>query len=136
MSAGDLWTLRRDAPRMSPWDADLVGFHVHGLDGPLGIVVATSGERGRSYVVADTGQWLLGRHVLIPGQFIRDVDHSSETLYVLLRREEVRGAPAYDAPAGLDEHLPVADAYYAALAARPGPAAGHLDRDPGPGAAP
>ncbi len=129
MSGMDLWTLRRDAPRMSAWDADLKGFRVVGTDGDVGVVVATSGERGRSYVVVDIGQWVLGRRVVIPARFVRDVEHSSEALYVLLSREQVRSAPPYDPALGHERHRPSAEAYFAPIVARPGPPAGRLERD-------
>ena len=131
MSGTDLWTLRREAPRMSAWDADLTGFHVVGTDGDVGVVVATSGERGRSHVVLDIGQWVFGRRVMVPAHFIRDVDHSSETLYVVLSREQVRSAPPYDERVGPDAHREAAETYFAAIEARPGPEAGTLERTEG-----
>lgn len=127
----DLWTLRRDAPRMSVWDADLTGFRVIGTDGEAGVVVKTSGERGHSHVVVDIGQWVFGRRVLIPGRFVREVEHSWEALYVLLSREQVRAAPPYDPRVGPDAHRAAAEAYFAPIAARPGPSAGSLQRDVG-----
>lgn len=128
MSGTDLWTLRRDAPRMSPWDADLKGFRVIGTDGEVGVVVDTSGERGRSHVIVDIGHWVFGRRVVVPGRFVRDVDHSSEVLHVLLSREDVRSAPPFDERAGHDVHRALAEAHFAPIVARPGPAAGRLER--------
>jgi hypothetical protein len=133
MSSQELWTLRRDAPRMSVRDADLTGFQVVGVDGVVGVVVSTSGESGRSHVVVDIGQWFFGRRVVIPGRFVRDVDHSSEALYVRLSREQVRAAPPYDPVAGHDGHRALAEAYFGPIAARPGPQAGGLVRGPSAG---
>ena len=131
MAGTDLWTLRRDAPRMSAWDADLTGFHVLGTDGEVGVVVATSGERGRSYLVLDIGHWVFGRRVVIPARFVRDVEHSSETLHVTLSRDDVRQAPPYDEVVGHDAHRAAAEAYFGPIEARPGPSAGTLHRDVG-----
>jgi hypothetical protein len=118
----DLWTLRPGAPRMSAWDCNLVGFRAAGVDGDLGRVTATSGERGGSYVVIDlggreSGRWVLGRKVLVPGQFVRDVDHSAEVLRLDLSVDDVRGAPSYVEDGGFAGGRPGSERHFAPLAA-------------------
>ena len=125
-NVSDLWTLRPDAPRMSARDADLSGFHVFGTDGEVGVVVATSGERGRSHLVLAIGHPVLGRRVVVPARYIRHVEHSCEALYVTLSREQVRGAPPYDEAVGHGAHRPAAEAYFGAIEAGSEPPAGTL----------
>ena len=65
-------------PRLPSWtfrtpsfQKDLVGFDVEALDGDVGKVDGASTEAGDSYIVVDTGPWILGRKVLLPAGTIR-----------------------------------------------------------------
>ena len=48
------------------------------------------------YLVADTGTWLPGRHVLISPASLETVDREEKVLRVMLTRRQIEGAPSID----------------------------------------
>jgi hypothetical protein len=48
------------------------------------------------FVVIDTRNWLPGRHVLIPPQWITKIDWDQKMLYVDVKHDDVKTAPEYD----------------------------------------
>jgi sporulation protein YlmC with PRC-barrel domain len=48
------------------------------------------------YIVVDTRNWLPGRHVLIPPQWITRLDWDQKNVYVEVSHEDVSKAPPYD----------------------------------------
>jgi hypothetical protein len=53
------------------------------------------------YLIADTRNWLPGKHVLISPQWIRTVNWGDREFRVALTRRQIEKSPEYDA-----EHLP------------------------------
>ncbi|MFD4589032.1 PRC-barrel domain-containing protein [Streptomyces sp. NPDC058434] len=74
----------------------LTGYTVVATDGPIGTVDEATEELSSTYVVVDTGPWILGRHVLLPAGTIVRVDRDEEKLFVNRTRDEIKDAPAYD----------------------------------------
>ena len=75
---------------------DLTGYNVEATDGKIGKIDKASNEVGNSFVVVDTGPWILGKKVMIPAGVVRDVDPDTETVYVDRTKEEIKNAPEFD----------------------------------------
>jgi len=77
-------------------DADVVGYGVEATDGSIGKVDEATYEVGNSYIVVDTGPWILGKKVLLPAGVIASVDHENETVSVARSKDEIKQAPEFD----------------------------------------
>jgi hypothetical protein len=75
---------------------NLTGFSVEALDGAIGKIDECTTEVTGTYLVVDTGLWIFGRKVMLPGSVIERIDYDSETVYVNRNRGEIRNAPAFD----------------------------------------
>ena len=107
----EIWTYR-DTEVIEP--LDLTGFEVEASDGKVGKVEEAAYELGSSWLVVDTGPWIIGKKVLLPAGTVEQVDPEERKLYVDRTREEIKSAPEHD-PSGYAEQeyrLAVAD-YYA-----------------------
>ena len=87
----DIWTYRDDVE-----GADFVGFEVEATDGEIGKVDSASYDVGSSYIVVDTGPWLLGQQSLLPAATVTGVDHDERRVFVDRSKEEIKNAPEYD----------------------------------------
>jgi hypothetical protein len=106
MATTDLWTYRDSA-----WIGNaLVGMSVEATDGEIGKVDEATDEGG-SYLVVDTGPWIIGKKVLLPAGIIESVDLDAEKVFVDRTKEEIKNAPEYDSSREID------DAYRAELGA-------------------
>jgi hypothetical protein len=111
----DLWAYPESVGRV-----DVTGYDVEALDGELGSVDEATLDIGASYLVIDTGPWILGKKVLIPAGLVERVDRDDEKVYVARTKEEIKSAPEFDVsryaePAYRDK----VGAYYAAAPATP-----------------
>jgi hypothetical protein len=107
----EMWTYR-DAARIE--DVDLTGYEVEATDGKVGKIVDAAYELGSSWLVVDTGPWILGRKVLLPAGTIASIDPEQRKVHVDRSRDEIKHAPEHD-PSGYAEQeyrLALAD-YYA-----------------------
>jgi hypothetical protein len=75
---------------------DLSGYSVEANDGSIGKIDKASNEVDNSFIVVDTGPWILGKKVMIPAGVVRDVDPDTETVYVDRTKEEIKNAPEFD----------------------------------------
>ena len=75
---------------------DLAGFKVEAADGDIGKVDKATHEAGGSFIVVDTGPWILGKKVLLPAGVVRDIDLDTETVFVDLTKDEIKNAPKFD----------------------------------------
>jgi len=75
---------------------DLTGYKVEATDGGIGKVDKASNDVGSSFIVVDTGPWILGKKVMIPAGVVRDVDPDTETVYVDRTKDEIKDSPEYD----------------------------------------
>ena len=75
---------------------DLTGFEVEAIDGGIGKIDEATYETSRSYVVVDTGPWIFGKKVLLPGGIVQRVDLDSETVFVDRTKDEIKNAPEFD----------------------------------------
>ncbi|MGH8261052.1 MAG: PRC-barrel domain-containing protein [Steroidobacteraceae bacterium] len=80
------------------------GYHIQGADDSVGHVEDFLFEEGTwaiRYLAVDTRNWLPGKHVLVPPQWITEVSWPERLVTVQLRRDEIEGSPRYD-----PKHLP------------------------------
>ena len=91
----DLWTYPSaiDA-RVS--GRNVVGYGVEALDGSIGKVDDATYDVSGSYIVVDTGPWILGKKVMLPAGVIRDVDHDDEKIFVNRTKEQIKNAPEFE----------------------------------------
>jgi len=75
---------------------DLTGYKVEATDGGIGKIDKASNEVDSSFIVVDTGPWILGKKVMIPAGVVRDVDPDTETVYVDRTKDEIKDSPEYD----------------------------------------
>jgi len=94
----DLWTYRASGTFGvdDPAELDLVGYSVEAVDGGIGKVDEATYEASRSYIVVDTGPWILGKKVLVPAGVVERVDDVAETVYVDRAKDEIKNAPEFD----------------------------------------
>ena len=101
----DLWTYR-DADTLgvdTTRGVDLTGFEVEALDGGIGKIDEATYETSRSYIVVDTGPWILGKKVLLPAGVIDRVDLDSEKVFVNRTKDEIKNSPEFDEGSYRDE---------------------------------
>jgi hypothetical protein len=94
MSSVELWTFRVATPDVS--SVDLTGFKVEATDGSIGKIDEATYETGASYIVVDTGPWILGKKVLLPAGVIDRVDPEEKKVYVNRTKDEIKSAPEFD----------------------------------------
>lgn len=76
--------------------ADLTGFKVEATDGAIGKVSAYRDEAGSSYLIVDSGIWILGRHVMLPAGTVTSVDAVARKIFVSRTKDDVRSSPEFD----------------------------------------
>jgi hypothetical protein len=91
MSTPDLWTYQSTLA-----STDLAGYKVEATDGSIGKIDEASNEAAASYVVVDTGPWILGKKVLLPAGVITHVDPDDEKVFVDRSKDEIKNAPEFD----------------------------------------
>jgi hypothetical protein len=92
MATTDLWTYRDTTWRGSA----LVGLEVEAVDGKIGKVDEATDDVGESFLVVDTGNWIMGKKVVLPAGTIDRVDLDEEKIYVSRTKDEIKSAPEYD----------------------------------------
>ncbi|MEU3608880.1 PRC-barrel domain containing protein [Streptomyces sp. NPDC035033] len=80
----------------------LIGYAVEATDGGIGKVDRHTEDVDRSYLVVDTGPWILGHKVVLPAGLVDRVDQENETVHLNCTRKHVRESPDFEA--GQDEH--------------------------------
>ena len=92
MATVDIWTYREQ----SLGSADLTGYSVEALDGGIGKIDEASNEVGQSYVIVDTGPWILGKKVMLPAGVVKRVDDQEEKVWVDRTKDQIKESPEYD----------------------------------------
>jgi PRC-barrel domain protein len=110
MAVVEIWTYRAPEPIE---DLDLTGFTVEATDGDVGKVTEASNELGASWLVVDTGPWILGKKVLLPAGVVSEIDADERKIYVDRPRDEIKAAPEHDPSGYRDQEyrLAIADHY-------------------------
>jgi hypothetical protein len=92
----EMWTHRDE----TVGDLDVTGYSVEAVDGSIGKVDEATHQVGMSYVVVDTGPWILGKKVLLPAGVIERIDVEDETVFVDRTKDEIKNAPELDSDNG------------------------------------
>ncbi|MER7621078.1 PRC-barrel domain containing protein [Streptomyces sp. NPDC126503] len=94
---------------------ELIGYAVEATDGSIGKVDRHTEDVGRSYLVVDTGPWILGHKVLLPAGLVERVDNEHRTVRVSCTKEWVRASPDFARGQHDDDiaHLRLVEQYYA-----------------------
>jgi len=111
--AGDMWGYPETAQYVP--GAQLVGYSVEATDGSIGKVDKHTDEVGRSYLVVDTGPWILGRRVLLPAGLVSRIDTANETVHVAATKAEVKDSPAFESGRHEDDtdYIMLIESHYA-----------------------
>ena len=97
----DVWVFRPEIePELST--RSVVGYGVEAIDGSIGKVDDATMDVSASYIVVDTGPWILGKKVMLPAGVIRDVDHDDEKIFVHRTKEQIKNAPELEGPLDRD----------------------------------
>lgn len=78
---------------------EIIGYHVHALDGEIGHVedfIVDDTLWLLRYIVIDTQNWLPGKKVLIPLNWIQRMSWLEKEVYFDLTRETIQQCPEYD----------------------------------------
>jgi hypothetical protein len=89
----EIWSYQGFDPLAGP---DISGYGVEAEDGSIGKVDEATYEVGASYIVVDTGPWILGKQVMLPAGLIERVDRDEEKVYVAATKDEIKNAPELD----------------------------------------
>ena len=95
---------------------EVIDYHIHAADGDIGHVHGMLVEDATwaiRYIIVNTSNWWLGHEVLIAPEWIDDVYWAESKLNVGLKRETIKGAPAYDSKLPITrEHEKILHAFY------------------------
>jgi uncharacterized protein YrrD len=92
---------------------EVTGYYIHASDASVGHVedfLLDEVSWAIRYLVVDTRNWLPGKHVVIPPQWITEVDWSERALKVDVTRDRVQVAPEYHT--GMDFSRAQEDHFY------------------------
>jgi hypothetical protein len=95
IAVAEVWTYRT-APELNVENVDLTGFKVEATDGSIGKVDEATYEAGGSYLVVDTGPWILGRKVMLPAGVVERIDPDEMKVYVDRSKDEIKNSPEFD----------------------------------------
>ena len=62
----------------------------------IGKIDEASNDVGQSYVIVDTGPWILGKKVMLPAGVVKRVDEQEEKVWVDRTKDQIKDSPEYD----------------------------------------
>jgi len=74
---------------------DVTGFGVEATDGSIGKVDKATYEDNAHHLVVDTGPWIFGKKVVLPGGVIEGVDVEAEKVYVNRTKDQIKDSPKF-----------------------------------------
>ncbi|MFJ2987206.1 PRC-barrel domain-containing protein [Collimonas sp. NPDC087041] len=83
----------------------VMDYHIQATDGGIGHIQSLLVDQDTwaiHYFVVETSNWWLGHQVLIPAEWIDDINWAESIISVDLTRQAVKDAPPYDAEVELD----------------------------------
>ena len=83
--------------------ANVVGYSVEAIDGSIGKVDEATFDTTAGYIVVDTGPWIFGKKVLLPGGVISNADHNEERVFVNRTKDQIKNAPEFEESLTRDE---------------------------------
>ena len=95
----DLWSFPDD---VGAERADLDGMTVEAIDGSVGSVQDVINDVDGAYLLVDTGPPILGKTVFLPAGLVTAIDVGNESVSVNRTKDEIKGAPDFEAGMGKD----------------------------------
>jgi hypothetical protein len=74
---------------------DVTGFSVEATDGSIGKVDKATYEDKAHHLVVDTGPWIFGKKVVLPGGVIDGIDTEAEKVYVNRTKDQIKDSPRF-----------------------------------------
>lgn len=78
---------------------EVIGYKIHAEDGLIGHIddfIAQEKDWIIRYIVADTRNWLPGRKVLVPPDWIKEIDWRNSEVVANVKKEVIKSSPDYD----------------------------------------
>ena len=94
-AVAEIWTFR-SRPEINVEDVDLTGYKVEATDGSIGKVDEATYDTSSSFLVVDTGPWILGRKVMLPAGVVERIDPDDGKVYVDRSKDEIKDSPEFD----------------------------------------
>ncbi len=91
----ELWTF--EVVELADPAVDLTGYDVEATDGHIGKIDEATYDAGSGMIVVDTGFWIFGKKRMIPAGAVTDIDLDNNAVRLNLTKDQVKGAPDYDA---------------------------------------
>ena len=79
--------------------AAVTGYHIHAIDGEIGHVenfLIDDATWGIRYLILDTSNWWLGKHVLISPYAVGRISYADHQITVDVDRDKVKSSPPWD----------------------------------------
>jgi hypothetical protein len=109
MAVVEIWTYKANEPIE---DLELTDYSVEATDGEVGKVTEYSDELGSSWLVVDTGPWIIGKKILLPAGTITEINADEQKIYVDRSRDEIKNSPEHDPSGYRDQEYRLALAEY------------------------
>jgi uncharacterized protein YrrD len=87
----------------------VTGYHIHATNGEIGHVedfIVDDENWALCYLVVETGNWLVGKKVIIPPSWIKSVNWAESNVYIDRMRESVKNSPDVDPSKAVDPDHP------------------------------
>lgn len=85
---------------------NVIGYQIHHADDNIGKVddfIIDDENWELSFMIADTGNWLPGKKVLLSPRWIQDMDWETEVVHVQNTAEQIKHSPVYEQDTKVDE---------------------------------
>lgn len=92
----DMFTFSDQLQTDDATDGQLEGYSVEATDGSVGEVLTATYEAAESYLVVDTGTWLLSKKVVLPAGVVERIDRDEQRVFVNRTKDQIKGAPEFD----------------------------------------
>lgn len=95
---GDALSQQREGDPHLRSASEVAGYHLHATDGDLGRVhdfMIADEDWAIRYIIVETGHWWAGKKVLVPTQWIREVNWEQSKVYVDVSQAAIKAAPEY-----------------------------------------
>ncbi|MEN6385939.1 MAG: PRC-barrel domain-containing protein, partial [Phycisphaerales bacterium] len=95
---------------------EVIGYNLHASDGKIGLVddfIIHEENWLIRYMIVDTTRWFMGKKVIIPPDWISEIDWQNAEVYVDVSKETVRKSPQFNpsAPVNREYEIRLYDYY-------------------------
>lgn len=108
---GDPWGLW-EQPQSMLQGQSVIGFSARATDGDIGKVDDATMEPGLSYIIVDTGPWIVGRRVMLPAGTIEGIDWDEQKVYLDRTTDQIHDSPELTNTLPDQDYRDTLSAYY------------------------